>query len=104
MNMEYRKLTQEEIDILVSRDCRSDDWSTVEIMDPHSLQYIRNVRFSGEVRWGSFNEVFVLPGGIRKHSGIRNATLHNVTVGDDTLIENVSNYIANYDIGRHSYI
>ncbi|MBQ7709702.1 MAG: DUF4954 family protein [Bacteroidales bacterium] len=102
--MEYRKLTQEEIDILVSRDCRADDWSTVEIKDPHSLQYIRNVRFSGEVRWGSFNEVFVLPGGIRKHSGIRNATLHNVTVGDDTLIENVSNYIANYDIGRHSYI
>ena len=102
--MEYRKLTQEEIDILVSRDCRADDWSTVEIKDPHSLQYIRNVRFSGEVRWGSFNEVFVLPGGIRKHSGLRNATLHNVTVGDDTLIENVSNYIANYDIGRHSYI
>jgi len=102
--MEYRKLTQEEIDILVSRDCRADDWSTVEIKDPHSLQYIRNVRFSGEVRWGSFNEVFVLPGGIRKHSGIRNATLHNVMVGDDTLIENVSNYIANYDIGRHSYI
>ena len=40
----------------------------------------------------------MLPGGIRKHSGLRNATLHNVTVGDDTLIENVSNYIANYDI------
>ena len=102
--MEYRKLTQEEIEFLQARDCRAEDWSTVETSDPQSLNYIRNVRFSGTVRWGSFNQVFVLPGGIRKHSGLRNATLHNVTVGDDTLIENVSNYIANYDIGTHSYI
>ena len=102
--MEYRKLTQEEIEFLQARDCRAEDWNTVETSDPQSLNYIRNVRFSGTVRWGSFNQVFVLPGGIRKHSGLRNATLHNVTVGDDTLIENVSNYIANYDIGTHSYI
>ena len=102
--MEYRKLTQEEIAFLQERDCRADDWGSVEIKDPQSLNYIRNVRFSGIVRWGCFKEVFVLPGGIRKHSGIRNATLHNVTVGDNTLIENVSNYIANYDIGTHSYI
>lgn len=102
--MEYRKLTQDEIDFLVSRDCRADDWSGVEIRDPESLKYIRGVRFSGSVRWGSFNKVFELPGGLHKHSGLRNATLHNVTVGDDTLIENVSNYIANYDIGTHSYI
>ena len=102
--MEYRKLTQDQIDFLIARDCRADDWSTVETADPNSLNYIRNVRFSGTVRWGSFNENFVLPGGIKKHSGMRNATLHNVTVGDNTLIENVSNYIANYDIGTHSYI
>ena len=102
--MNYRKLTTDEISFLESRDCRADDWSGIEISDPKSLSYIRNVRFSGNVRWGSFNEVFTLPGGIRKHSGLRNATLHNVTVGDDSLIENVSNYIANYDIGHHAYI
>ena len=54
-NMEYRKLTQEEIDFLVSRDCRADDWSAVEISDPASLQYIRNVRFSaGSMSSSSF--------------------------------------------------
>ena len=102
--MQYRKLSQQEIDLLVSGGCCATDWNRVEITDAESLQHVRNVRFSGDVRWGRFREVFELPGGIRKHSGIRNATLHNVTVGDDTLIENVSNYIANYDIGRHSYI
>ena len=102
--MKYRPLSAEETDLLVSRDCRADDWSGVEISDPESLNYIRGVRFSGSVRLGSFRESFVLPGGVRKHSGVRNATLHNVTVGDDSLIENVSNYIANYDIGCHTCI
>jgi NDP-sugar pyrophosphorylase family protein len=41
---------------------------------------------------------------MRKHSGIYYATLHNVTVGDDCCIENVKNYIANYNIGRGTFI
>ena len=45
-----------------------------------------------------------MPGGIRKHSGIYQATLHNVTVGDNCCIENVKNYIANYVIGHDSFI
>ena len=102
--MEFRQLNQQQIDLLEAQGCRSDDWTGVYTADPDSLKYIRGVRFSGTVRFGAFREVFVLPGGVRKHSGIRNATLHNVTVGDDTLIENVTNYIANYDIGAHTYI
>ena len=31
-------------------------------------------------------------------------TLHNVTVGDDCRVENVKNYIANYDIGHDCFI
>ena len=102
--MSYKPLTPEQIDLLVQNGCRAEDWSNVYTAHPESLKYIRNVRFSGTVRFGRFQEVFVLPGGVRKHSGLRNATLHNVTVGDDSLIENVTNYVANYDIGVHSYI
>ena len=51
-----------------------------------------------------FNTEFTLAGGIRKHSGIYYATLHNVTVGDDCCIENVKNYIANYVIGDRTFI
>ena len=102
--MEFKQLNQQQIDLLEVQGCRSDDWTGVYTADPDSLKYIRGVRFSGTVRFGAFREVFFLPGGVRKHSGIRNATLHNVTVGDDTLIENVTNYIANYDIGAHTYI
>ena len=31
-------------------------------------------------------------------------TLHNVTVGDNCCIENVKNYIANYEIGAYTFI
>ena len=102
--MEYKQLTAEQIDFLVSRGCRAEDWSTVFSSDSDSLKYIRDVRFSGTVKFGRFTEVFTLPGGVKKHSGLRDCTLHNVTVGDDTLVENVTNYVANYDIGSNTYI
>ena len=41
---------------------------------------------------------------MKKHSGLYHATLHNVTVGDDCCIENVKNYIANYEIGSGTFI
>ena len=43
--MAFRKLTPDEIALLVSQDCRADDWSTIEISDTSSLDYVRNVRF-----------------------------------------------------------
>ena len=39
-----------------------------------------------------------------KHSGINDATLRNVTVGDNCLIEKVGNFINNYTIGNDCYI
>ena len=102
--MDYRPLTRAEVDQLISFGCRAEDWGTVETSDPESLKYIRNVRFSGTVRFGKFEAQFTLPGGLHKHAGIRKATLHNVTIGDNSLVENVTDYIANYDIGHDTYI
>ncbi len=102
--MSFSKLSQDQIELLQQRGCRAEDWGTVYCSDPDSLKYIRGVRFSGTVCFGKFSEVFILPGGVKKHSGLRDCTLHNVTVGDESLVENVTNYIANYDIGNHTYI
>ena len=99
-----RTLKENEIKLLIGRGCSSEDWSRIQIESESSLEHIQNVSFSGDVKLGRFEACFTLPGGLKKHSGVRNATLHNVTVGNDTLIENVSNYIANYDIGINTYI
>ena len=100
----YRLLSPEEIEMLKSRSCAAEDWNRILVAEGFSARYVRNVRFSGDVRLGAFRKDFAMPGGIRKHSGIYNATLHNVVVGDDCCIENVKNYIANYEIGHDSFI
>ena len=100
----YRKLTQQEIELLTAAGCKAEDWDCVKTSAPETLKYIKRVRFSGDVCFGRFDAAFTLPGGLRKHSGLRDVVLHNVTVGDNTLIENVTDYIANYDIGNDCYI
>ena len=100
----YRKLNKEEIEILERQMCTASDWNLVEVSDGFSTDYVRYARFSGNVRLGAFRKVFQLAGGMVKHSGIYYATLHNVTVGDDCCIENVKNYIANYNIGDGAFI
>ena len=100
----YRKLTQNEVLQLKTQMCSADCWDNVEVSEDFNADYVRHVRFSGNVRLGAFREDFELAGGIRKHSGIHYATLHNVTVGDNCYIKNVKNYIANYEIGPRVFI
>ena len=101
---DYRKLTEEEIAQLESAACTCQDWGKVMVKDGFTTEYVRNTRFSGDIRLGLFNGEFSLAGGMKKHSGLYHVTLHNVTVGDDCCIENVKNYIANYIIGQRTFI
>lgn len=100
----YRRLSASEIKTLQMQHCMAADWNDVEVSEDFSAEYIWHTRFSGTVRLGIFNKEFELAGGMKKHSGLFHATLHNVTVGDDCCIENVKNYIANYDIGDGTFI
>lgn len=104
MTQHYRLLTREEIARLEAQHCIASDWSGVEVADNFRTDYIHHARFSGKVRLGVFEKEFTLAGGMAKHSGVYYATLHNVTVGDNCYIENVKNYIANYEIGHDTFI
>lgn len=100
----YRKLEASEIDVLRANRCIAADWDLIEVAPDFSPDHIVQTHFSGRIRLGAFRKEFHLPGGMKKHSGICCAALHNVTVGDDCCIENVRNYIANYVIGRGTFI
>lgn len=102
--MEYRKLTPEEVAQLEIQGCTAEDWALIDIHPELNLKYLRHVRFSGRCALGKFEKSFTLPGGIHKHTGLFHATLHNTTVGDDCCIENIKNYIANYDIEHDTFI
>ena len=99
-----RNLTENEILQLQSQSCSAEDWNKVQVAEDFSTDYVHHARFSGRVNLGVFQSEFVLPGGIRKHAGLRHVTLHNVTVGDNCRIENIQNYIANYEIGHDTFI
>ena len=102
--MNYRKLSQQEIAQLESQGCSAENWAEVEVAEAFDAQYVRNTRFSGHNRIGVFRRQIEMPGGLKVHSGIYNATLHNVEVGDDAHLYNIHNYIANYRIGRETCI
>ncbi len=100
----FRKLTSQEIAQLESQGCSAENWAEVEVAEAFDAQYVRNTRFSGHNRIGVFRRQIEMPGGLKVHSGIYNATLHNVEVGDDAHLYNIHNYIANYRIGRETCI
>ena len=101
---QYRKLDGQEIDQLVMQGCAADDWANIEVALSFKPDHVFHTRFSGQVQLGVFEHEFTLAGGMKKHAGLRYATLHNVTVGDNCCIENVKNYIANYQIGDYTFI
>ena len=98
--MQYRSLTFEEIEILESNSCWAEDWSRVEVAESgFQAKFFHRVMFYGDVQLGSVQKEVEITKGFVKHSGINDATLRNVTVGNDCLIEKVGNYINNYTIG-----
>ena len=101
---DYRPLTSEEIEVLKSNDCWAEDWTSVNVAEDFKPNFMHRVMLYGEVNIGAFNKNVEVSQGFVKHAGINNATLRNVTIGDDCLIENVGNYMNNYTIGDDCYI
>ena len=99
-----RNLTQDEIRCMESNDCAAQDWSQVIVADNFKPEYVHDTRFSGKCQLGVFEREFDLPGGLKVHSGIYHATLHNVEIGDNCHLYNVHNYIANYKVGHDTCI
>ena len=98
--MAYRALTDNEIFVLENNNCWAEDWSKIEVdEDGFQPKFLHRVIFYGDIRLGAFEKNVEVSKGFFKHSGINDATLRNVTVGNNCLIEKIGNYIHNYTIG-----
>lgn len=102
--MEYRQLTTEDIAILESNSCWAEDWNNVHVGINFKPKYCHRVLFYGQVYLGNFEKEVEVTKSFVKHSGISDASLRNVIVGNDCLIEKIGNYINNYTIGNDCYI
>ena len=101
---DYRFLTDDEIRVLENNSCWAEDWQRVQVAEEFSPYNFHRVIFYGDIRLGVFEKQVEVSKGFVKHSGINDATLRNVTVGDNCLIEKVGNFINNYTIGNDCYI
>ena len=100
----YRLLTEDEIIILENNGCTAEDWTAVNVAEDFQPNHVRNTSFYGEINLGVFEKNVEITKGFIKHTGINRATLRDVTIGDNCLIENVGCYINNYTIGDDCYI
>lgn len=99
-----RKLTNKEISILEERGCTAENWSEIHVDDGFMANNIRNVNFYGKIEIGAMLGMIDVEEGFQRRSSIQNATLNNVTIGDNCLIENVHGYISNYHIENNCYL
>jgi len=100
----YRPLSDKEIATLTVYGCSAENWKEVQVKEYFSPAFISNVHFSGTAFLGTYQKVFELAGGVRKHAGIYNCVLHNCIIENYVFIDEIHNYIANYKIEEGSYI
>ncbi len=100
----FRSLTLDEISALEQSGCTADDWNDIIVADGFTPGHVSNTAFYGHVTLGVFDKQIDTGDGFMRSAGIRNATLHDVSVGDNCIIENIGNYISHYDIGEESTI
>jgi hypothetical protein len=96
----FRKLHRQEIAQLVRNACKCDQWENIEVKQGFTAEHITNVTFSGKIKLGIYADKVDFPGGVQKQSGISNSVIHNCEIGDNSYINNIKNYMANYKIGR----
>jgi hypothetical protein len=99
MSTEFRSLSSDEISRLTQQGCICQDWSGIQAAKGFDAARVRCTNFSGNIRLGVFDKEVSFGGGVRKRTGISNATIHNCSIGDNVYIDQVRNYIANYEIG-----
>lgn len=99
-----RELLSNEISILEEQGCYAEDWANILVDDDFITSSVRNVSFYGHVEIGSLNGSIEIEEGFRRRCCIVNASLRNVTIGDECLVENVRGYISGYAVGNRCYI
>lgn len=99
-----RTLTPSEITRLEENRCHAEDWQKITVGENFSADRLYDVQFIGECSIGSNSDTVTTDMGFELPTGIRHARIINSTIGDNTLVENVSAFICNADIGDNCIV
>lgn len=103
-NSNNMQLTQEQIAQLTAQGCMAEDWTKVDVSEGFDASRVTNTAFYGNIQLGANEGTIEITKGFVKPCGIHNATLREVSIGNNCLVERVNGYINNYWIGDDCYI
>lgn len=98
-NTVYRKLTSQEIEILVRNRNTSDNWDLIFVSSFFNAELVKNCKFYGLVRIGNLEPFYLEFHNLRLPVGLYNSTIISCDFGDNICIDNV-NYLSHYIIGN----
>ncbi len=90
----YRPLTHDEVELLTRQGCTASDWSHVQVAPQFTTSRVERVRFEGEIRLGAWDA----PTTSLRPRGLSDATLRDVTIGDNCDIREVD-LVEHYRLG-----
>lgn len=99
----FRKLTGQEVDMLVRNGNMSDNWDTVLVDDPFNPGLVRNCIFYGLVRIGKLEPQCLEYHDLRLPVGLYNSMIISSDVGDNVAIHNVG-YLSHYILDSESML
>lgn len=95
----YRKLTAQELEILVRNDNTSDDWNNVLVTEAFNPQLVQHCHFFGLVRIGMLEPYYLEFNNVRMPVGLYNSTISSCDIGDNVVVQNV-NFLSHYILGN----
>ncbi|MBL7726512.1 MAG: DUF4954 family protein, partial [Dinghuibacter sp.] len=99
----YRKLSAQEIEVLVRNRNSSDDWNQILVSHSFNPELVKNCKFFGLVRIGKLEPLYLEFHSVRLPVGLYNSTIISCDFGDNVVVDNV-NYLSHYIIGNESII
>lgn len=96
--IEYRKLTDSEMKVLIRNGNSSDNWEKVLVSDAFDPELVKYCRFYGLVRIGKLEPLYLEFNNLRMQVGLYNSTIISCDFGDNVAVENV-NFMSHYIIG-----
>lgn len=94
----YRKLTSQEIEVLVHNRNTSDNWDLIFVSSSFNADLVKNCKFYGLVRIGNLEPFYLEFHNLRMPVGLYNSTIISCDFGNNICIDNV-NYLSHYIIG-----
>ncbi len=102
-NIDYRKLTAQDIEALIRNRNTSDDWDKIFVSKHFNPELVRNCKFYGLVRIGKLEPFYLEFHNLRMAVGLYNSTIISSDIGNNVCIDHV-NYLSHYIIGNEVMI